>query len=38
MFCAQDGGSEERGIDSAGLADGECSHRDAARHLSDGEK
>lgn len=38
VFCAKDGGGEERGVDGAGSADGECADRDAAGHLRDGEE
>ena len=38
VFCAKDGGGEERGVDGAGPADGERADRDAAGHLRDGEE
>jgi len=38
ILRAEDGGGEERGIDRAGLADGECADRDAAGHLRNGEE
>src|SRR5262249_33613200 len=34
----EDGDGEERGVDGAGLADGERADRDATRHLYDGEQ
>src|SRR5205823_9497593 len=38
ILRAKDGGGEERGIDRAGLADGECADRDTAGHLRNGEE
>src|SRR5437660_875443 len=38
ILRAEDGGGEERGIDRAGLADGECADRDTAGHLRNGEE
>ncbi len=38
IFIAQHGGGQQRRVDRSGLADGQRAHRNAARHLHDGEQ
>src|SRR5712691_1234991 len=38
VFCAENGGGEERGVDGTGSTDGERADRDATGHLRDGEE
>ena len=38
VFCAEDGGGEERGVDGAGSADGKRANGYATGHLRDGQE